>query len=109
MCFRAMRVKIAEGNDVNVLRWGGEHALHGKVRRVEPAAFTKVSALGVEEQRVNVLIDLLEPPEQRPTLGDAFESRRRFATGNRRMCCESHRVPYFAMKAAGLCLWSSKA
>ena len=65
-------VKIAEGNDVTILRWGGEHALHGKVRRVEPGAFTKVSALGVEEQRVNVLIDLLEPPEQRPTLGDAF-------------------------------------
>ncbi len=51
---------------------GGEHPLHGKVRRIEPSAFTKVSALGVEEQRVNVVIDIEEPSESRSALGDAF-------------------------------------
>lgn len=47
------------GSPVRIERWGGPGALQGRVRRVEPAAFTKVSALGVEEQRVNVLIDLV--------------------------------------------------
>ncbi len=45
----------------------------GRVRRVEPAAFTKVSTLGVEEQRVNVLVDFLSPPEQWAGLGDGFQ------------------------------------
>ncbi len=65
-------VRIQPGAAVEVHRWGGDQTLHGSVRYVEPAGFTKFSALGVEEQRVNVIIDLLEPPEQRPTLGDAF-------------------------------------
>ena len=47
------------GSPVRIERWGGPGTLQGRVRRVEPAAFTKVSALGVEEQRVNVLIDLV--------------------------------------------------
>lgn len=42
------------------------------MRLIEPAAFTRVSALGVEEQRVNVIIDIDEPPEERPRLGDGF-------------------------------------
>jgi HlyD family secretion protein len=46
--------------------------LLGRVRLIEPAAFTKVSALGVEEQRVNVVADLVTPPDQRLGLGDAF-------------------------------------
>ncbi len=65
-------VKITEGTDVRLERWGGEETLNGTVRLVEPAAFTKLSALGVEEQRVNVIIDLVEPVEERKTLGDGY-------------------------------------
>lgn len=65
-------VRIATGDDVELLRWGGEGPLHGRVRLVEPAAYTKISALGVEEQRVNVIIDIIEPVDQRPRLGDGF-------------------------------------
>ncbi len=65
-------VKIESGAPVFLERWGGERPLRGTVRLVEPSAFTKISALGVEEQRVNVIIDLVDPPEERRTLGDGF-------------------------------------
>lgn len=65
-------VKIAPGNRVVVERWGGDAPLTGRVRLVEPSAFLKVSALGVEEQRVNVIADLTDPVEKRKTLGDAY-------------------------------------
>lgn len=60
------------GTPVRIERWGGAAPLAGKVRRVEPAAFTKISALGVEEQRVNVLIDITSPPERWRALGDGY-------------------------------------
>ncbi len=60
------------GSRVRIARWGGPDILEGRVRTVEPAAFTKVSALGVEEQRVRVLIDLTSPREQWQALGDGF-------------------------------------
>lgn len=66
-------VEIRPGADVTIDHWGGEGKLKGRVRRVEPAAFTKVSTLGVEEQRVNVLIEILSPPEQWARLGDAYQ------------------------------------
>lgn len=65
-------VKVRPGARAVLEHWGGQAPLAGRVRLVEPSAFTKVSALGVEEQRVNVLIDIDDPPERRPTLGDAF-------------------------------------
>jgi HlyD family secretion protein len=64
--------KIERGAAVILDGWGGEHNLTGVVRLVEPSAFTKISALGVEEQRVNAIVDLLTPAEQRTTLGDGF-------------------------------------
>ena len=63
---------IVPSAPVELDQWGGGEPLQGKVRLVEPAAFTKVSALGVEEQRVNVIADLVTPPDQRRSLGDAF-------------------------------------
>jgi len=60
------------GSLVRIERWGGDGALEGRVRLVEPEAFTKVSALGVEEQRVRVLIDLTSPPGKWQALGDGY-------------------------------------
>jgi HlyD family secretion protein len=66
-------VEIRPGADVAIVHWGGQGSLDGRVRRVEPAAFTKISTLGVEEQRVNVLIDIASPAEQWARLGDAYQ------------------------------------
>ena len=63
---------LTAGAKVELEQWGGATPLEGKVRLVEPAAFTKISALGVEEQRVNVVVDLTTPLAQRLTLGDNF-------------------------------------
>jgi HlyD family secretion protein len=65
-------LRARPGTPVRIERWGGPQTLEGRVRRVEPAAFTKVSALGVEEQRVNVIIDLSTSREQWKALGDGF-------------------------------------
>ena len=65
-------VKIGVGARVLLDRWGGEQVLEGRVRVVEPAGFTKVSALGVEEQRVRIIVDIASPPEQWRSLGDGY-------------------------------------
>lgn len=65
-------VGIAPAAPVAIERWGGRVPLQGRVRRVEPGAFTRVSALGVEEQRVWVVIDLVSPREDWAALGDGF-------------------------------------
>lgn len=65
-------VQIQPGAPATIERWGGGEPLRAAVRLVEPSAFTKISALGVEEQRVNVILDLLTPYEQRQSLGDAY-------------------------------------
>ena len=63
---------LAPGARVELEQWGGPKPLDARVRLVEPAAFTKISALGVEEQRVNVVADIITPVAERPTLGDNF-------------------------------------
>jgi HlyD family secretion protein len=65
-------VRIQPGMRVQLERWGGADPLAGVVRTVEPAGFTKVSALGVEEQRVLVIVDITSPPAQWVRLGDGY-------------------------------------
>jgi HlyD family secretion protein len=65
-------VRISTGNSVLIEGWGGEKTLKGKVRRIEPSGFTKISALGVEEQRVNVVVDFDDVAVGGNTLGDGF-------------------------------------
>ena len=69
-------VRLREGMAVELLRWGGGPPLQGRVRRVEPGGFTRVSALGVEEQRVRVVVALAATPESH--LGEAYRVDARF-------------------------------
>lgn len=71
-------VRIAPGTRVEFDRWGGAIPLEGRVRRVEPTGFTKVSALGVEEQRVRVIADFTSPPALWERLGDGYRVEARF-------------------------------
>ncbi|MGI9382530.1 MAG: efflux RND transporter periplasmic adaptor subunit [Methyloligellaceae bacterium] len=65
-------VKIKTGADARIEAWGGPQDLRARVRRIDPAGFTKVSALGIEEQRVNTILDIVDPPENWVTLGHDF-------------------------------------
>jgi HlyD family secretion protein len=62
-------VKIEPGDRIMIEDWGGDETLEARVRLVEPSGFTKISALGIEEQRVRVIGDFVSPP---PSLGDAY-------------------------------------
>lgn len=66
-------VRIEPGQRVLIDQWGGDAVLNGVVRRVEPFGFTKVSALGIDEQRVNVIIDFQDPPDDWARLGHGFQ------------------------------------
>ncbi len=65
-------VTVSPGDAVLIDGWGGAKSLNGRVRRVEPYGFTKISALGIEEQRVNVIIDFTDPPELWKRLGHGY-------------------------------------
>lgn len=65
-------VRVKPGQRALIESWGGPGALRATVRRVEPYGYTKVSALGIEEQRVNVMIDLIEPHERWRRLGHGY-------------------------------------
>lgn len=71
-------VRLAPGMRVEIDRWGGEAVLDGEVRRIEPAGFRRVSALGVDEQRVPVRVRLLTPRNERSSLGAEFRVEARF-------------------------------
>jgi len=70
-------VNIKPGAAAFLEAWGGDHPLRAKVRLVEPAGFTKISALGVEEKRVNVIADFIDPPDR---LGDGYRVETRIVT-----------------------------
>lgn len=89
----AEAVKVAAGDAALIEDWGGEGALEGRVRRIEPYAFTKVSALGIEEQRVNVVIDLSDPPERWRGLGHGFRVEVRIVEW------QGEDVPYLPLSA----------
>ena len=72
-------VRVPPRAEVLIDRWGGDHPLQGRVRRVEPSGFMKISALGVEEQRVNVIIDLADAAAAR-ALGDGYRVEVRIIT-----------------------------
>jgi HlyD family secretion protein len=71
---------LKPGTPVELEQWGGSAPLQAQIRFVEPAAFTKVSALGVEEQRVYAVADLITPPAARGNLGDNFRVEARIIT-----------------------------
>ncbi|MGB5284794.1 MAG: HlyD family efflux transporter periplasmic adaptor subunit [Polyangiales bacterium] len=71
--------RIQAGAPASIERWGGKNPLRGHVRIVEPSAFTKLSALGVEEQRVNVIIDMDDERELWSSLGDGYRVEARIS------------------------------
>ena len=79
-------VRVEPGSRVLFERWGGEAVLEGRVRLIEPTGFTKVSALGVEEQRVWVVIDLVSPPQAWQRLGGGYRVEARF------ILCEAEEI-----------------
>ncbi len=73
-------VAIRPGMAVEIVQWGGGRPLAGRVRRVEPGGFLKISALGVEEQRVNVIVDFADPRQAWQALGDGYRVEVRVVT-----------------------------
>lgn len=73
-------VRVQTGARVLVEQWGGAKTLDARVRRVEPSGFTKISALGVEEQRVNVILEFVDPADAWAALGDGYRVEARIVT-----------------------------
>jgi HlyD family secretion protein len=65
-------VRIAPGSRVLLSGWGGDQPIEARVRVIEPTGFTKISALGVEEQRVHVIADIVSPEQEWRRLGDGY-------------------------------------
>ncbi len=90
--------QVRPGTPATLANWGGPQLLQARVRIVEPAAYTKVSALGVEEQRVNVVLDITSPPEQWSALGDGFKADVRIVV---QTVPDALKVPVSALFPAG--------
>lgn len=91
-------VQIKPGAAATLEQWGGKHPIPARVRLVEPYAFTKVSALGVEEQRVNVVLDFTGPPAEREGLGHGYRGIVRIVTWS---SPDALRLPASALFRAG--------
>lgn len=91
-------VSIVPGNRVLFERWGGDRPVEGRVRYVERSAYTKISALGVEEQRVNVIIDVASSDQKWKAVGDGFRVEARIVIDERDHVL---RVPVSALFRAG--------
>lgn len=91
-------VKIRPGFKTYLDQWGGDDPLEGRVRLVEPSGFTKISALGVEEQRVNVIVDFPDPEKVPDTLRDGFRVEARIVIWERE---DVLRVPTSALFRKG--------
>jgi len=76
-------VRVRAGQPVLIEQWGGDQPLNGRVRLVEPSGFTKISALGVEEQRVNTIVDFVDPVDRRATIGDGYRVEVRVIVSSR--------------------------
>jgi HlyD family secretion protein len=91
-------VRVKPGVRAMVEQWGGDRKLEARVRRIEPAGFTKISALGVEEQRVNIVLDFTNPAEAWAALGDAYRVEVRIVIWE---AADVLRVPTSALFRAG--------
>lgn len=87
-------VAIKAGAESWIEHWGGDKRLGARVRLVEPSGFTKVSALGVEEQRVNVVADFSDDPAERAALGDGYRVHARVVVWQK---ADAVRVPLSAL------------
>lgn len=96
-------VKVQAGMPVHIDGWGGDAQVRGNVRRVEPHAFTKVSVLGIEEKRTNVIIDVIEPPAQ---LGDGFRVIARIRLWRAENALKIPVSSIFRCEAASWCVFS---
>jgi HlyD family secretion protein len=92
-------VRIEPGDRVLIEHWGGKTGLEAVVRLVEPAAFLKISALGVEEKRVNVIADFVQDQALRGSLGDGFRIEARIVV---------HSTPADSLKLASGCLFRER-
>jgi HlyD family secretion protein len=91
-------VRVRPGAAVSIEDWGGDRPLHGRVRLVEPYGFLKISALGVEEQRVNVIIDFAEPRQAWSRLGHGYRATVRIAVWS---TPDAVRIPVSALFRSG--------
>lgn len=90
--------QVKPGTLATLANWGSPQSLQARVRLVEPAAFTKISALGVEEQRVNVVLDILSPREQWSALGDGYKADVRIVVQTEK---DALKVPVSALFPSG--------
>jgi len=91
-------VRVRPGAAVEIVRWGGPSALPGRVRRIDPSAFTKVSALGVEEQRIHVVVDPAGEPRAWSRLGDGYAVEGRVVVADR---ADALKAPAMALFRSG--------